>query len=189
MVASGYELRSQLETRFKLWTKNRNGSDILNGRGQRPFSSVFPFSVFRSFCLFVCLSVCLSLCLCLSVSVCLSALGPLKPGYSSAGIIEKNYLWFVLKKLKSHPVDLFIQQIEFTKYWLSGLRMCRHVRSPQKPTNDSRKFGNFCKHFVLLRFCSVILFLLQNRFANPLYKVVELVMLDVHYGYENAQIL
>ena len=40
-------LRSQSETRFKIWTKYRYGSEILNGRGQRPFSSlqVFPFTL------------------------------------------------------------------------------------------------------------------------------------------------
>ena len=43
----GMSLRSQSETRFKIWTKYRHGSEILNSRDQRPFSSlrVFAFAV------------------------------------------------------------------------------------------------------------------------------------------------
>ena len=50
--------RSQSKT-FKIWTWYEHGSEILNGRGQRPFSSLrsFPFAV----------------------SPALSALGPLEP--------------------------------------------------------------------------------------------------------------
>ena len=68
MVVPGYDfkkpirdkvqLRSQSETKFKIWTKYRHGSEILNDQGQRPFSSGF------SFCY-----------------LSLSALGPLEPGY------------------------------------------------------------------------------------------------------------
>ena len=35
----GTSLRNQSETRFKIWTKYWHGSEILNGRGQRLFSS------------------------------------------------------------------------------------------------------------------------------------------------------
>ena len=53
--------RSQSETRFKIWTWYEYGSEILNGRGQRPFSSLrsFPFAL----------------------SLSLFVLGPLEPGY------------------------------------------------------------------------------------------------------------
>ena len=41
----GMRRRRESDTRFKFWNKYRHGSEILNGRGQRPFSSlrVFPF--------------------------------------------------------------------------------------------------------------------------------------------------
>ena len=59
-IKSDVHGQSQSETRFKIWTWYEHGSEILNGRGQRLFSSLqsFPFAV----------------------SPALSVLGPLEPG-------------------------------------------------------------------------------------------------------------
>ena len=76
------QLRSQSETRFKIWTKYRHGSEILNGRGQRPLSSLRVFAF--------------------AVSLDLSALGPLEPGYIKRELLVKKPFFIIIFNLSTN---------------------------------------------------------------------------------------
>ena len=127
-VASGYEFKKPIRDKVQNLNQYQHGSEILSGRGQRPFSlfQVFPFALplSLSLCLPLCLSLCLPLCLPLPLSLSLSPslslsvrtsgtrvyvdqktedLWPTESGWSSA--YRAITIWKILRNLHCHFKD------------------------------------------------------------------------------------